>query len=337
MTGKSALDTHALFTHSPNFKNMSRVSHLLRKVLGVSKSPPIPPGGFALGMTVKNEQSFCRQYARDRYTGVGEIVDLGCWMGATTIAFSKGLAKNGKLACGANRKRIHSYDLFQWHPTMDREVKGTPLEGKFKPGESFLAEFELRTKRYEAHFTIHPGDVSGHPWNHGPIELLFVDAMKAADTARVIVRDFYPHLIPGVSVVAHQDFAHFFTGWIHLIQYRLRDYFEFESEVKRACTVVFRLTKSIPAELLDQDWSLEKVSLAELNAAFDYSASLVGADKQEQIASARAMAHLHRGERDLAEQVAKDFLWKNVAELLYRDQRPDLVDVREALDEQSPK
>ncbi len=311
---------------------MSRVSSLLRKVLGVSKSPPNPPGGIALGMTVKNEQTFCRHYTRDRYTGAGEIVDLGCWMGATTIAFSKGLRKNLKLAPGANQKRIHSYDLFQWHRTMDVNVAGTPLEGKYKEGESFLAEFQSRTKPYEEHFTIHPGDVSKHPWSGGPIELLFVDAMKAPDTARVIVRDFYPHLIPGVSLVAHQDFAHFYTGWIHLIQYRLREYFDFDSEVKRSCTVLFKLKKAIPAPLLDQDWALENADLAELSAAFDYSASLVSADKQEQIAAARAMSHVHRGEPELAAQVAKDFMWKNVGSYLFRDQRPDLVDVRAALE-----
>ncbi len=310
---------------------MSRVSSILRKFFGVSKTHN-PPGGISLGMTVKSEQIFCRHYARDRYTGAGEIVDLGCWMGATTIAFSKGLRKNVKLAPGANQKRIHSYDLFQWHPTMDLNVKGTSLEGKYQPGDSFLADFEVRTKPYVEHFTIHPGDVSLHPWKSGPIELLFVDAMKMPDTARVIVRNFYPHLIPGVSIVAHQDFAHFFTGWIHLIQYRLRDYFDFDSEVKRSCTVNFKLKKAIPAELLDQDWSLEKITLEEMNAAFDYSASLVSQDKQEQIASARAMAHVHRGERDLAEDVAKDFMWANVGQYLYRDQRPDLVDVRAALE-----
>ncbi len=316
---------------------MSRVSSILRKFLGGSKTHGPPGGGVALGMTVKSEQTFCRHYARDSYTGAGEIVDLGCWLGATTIAFSKGLRKNVNLAPGAKLKRIHSYDLFQWHPTMDREVKGTSVDGKFRTGDNFLPEFEARTDPFKEHFSIHAGDVSAHQWKGDPIEMLFVDAMKLPATARAIVRIFYPHLIPGVSVVAHQDFAHFFTGWIHLIQYRLRDYFEFDSEVKRACTVVFRLTKSIPAELLDQDWSLEKISLAELNAAFDYSASLVSADKQEQIASARAMAHVHRGEQDLAEQVAKNFLWKNVADLLYRDQRPDLVDVREAMDEASSK
>ena len=315
---------------------MSRVSSILRKFLGVSKTHN-PPGGISLGMTVKSEQTFCRHYARDRFTGAGEIVDLGCWMGATTIAFSKGLRKNLKLAPGKNQNRIHSYDLFQWHPTMNLNVKGTSLEGKYQVGDSFLSEFVTRTKPYEEHFTVHAGDVSTHPWKDGAIELLFVDAMKTAGTARVIVREFYPHLVPGLSLIAHQDYAHFFTGWIHLIQYRLRDYFEFDSEVKRSCTVIFKLKKAIPAALLDQDWSLESITLDELNAAFDYSASLVSLDKQEQIAAARAMAHVHRGERDLAGQVAKDFMWANVTNYLYRDQRPDLCDVRLALDEPSSK
>ena len=310
---------------------MSRVSSILRKVLGVSKSAPKTPGGIELGMTVKTEQTFCRHYARDRFTGAGEIVDLGCWMGATTIAFSKGLKKNLKLQPEQKLKRIHSYDLFKWHPTMDANAKGTPLEGRYREGDSFLPEFETRTAYWKDHFTVHPGDLNAHAWDSRPIEMLFVDAMKAPDTAGAILRKFYPHLRPGLSVVAHQDFAHFFTGWIHLIQYRLREYFDFDSEVKRSCTVVFKLKSPIPAHLLDQDCDLKNASLEEIEAAFDYSASIVSIDKQEQIAAARAMSHLHRGEPDRAEKVARDFMWANVANYLYRDQRPDLVDVRAAM------
>jgi len=307
---------------------MSRVSSLIRKVLGTSKSPPKPPGGVELGMTVKTEQTFCRHYARDRYTGQGEIVDLGCWMGATTITFSKGLRQNPRLRKEQIQKRIHSYDLFRWHRSMDANVQGTPLAGRFREGESFLSEFETRTAPYQEHYTVHPGDLNQHPWKGGSIEMLFVDAMKWTDTAQSILRTFYPHLIPGVSLVAHQDFAHFYTGWIHLIQYRLRDYFDFDSEVKRSCTVVFKLKRAIPQKLLEQDCTLEHADLAEINAAFDYSASLVSTDKQEQIAAARAMAHVHRGELDLAEKVAMEFMWKHVGNYLYRGQRPDLVDVR---------
>ena len=49
-----------------------------------------------------------------------------------------GLAKNS-----ANGK-IHAYDNFIWQSWMDASSAGTPLEGKFKEGQSFLAEFERR-------------------------------------------------------------------------------------------------------------------------------------------------------------------------------------------------
>lgn len=307
---------------------MSRLSSVFKPVLqrlGIARKPAAPT---ELGMTVPNEQRFCRRYAADRYTGAGAIGDLGCWMGATTISFSKGLRENAQLTPEGKKKRIHSYDLFRWHPSMDPNVRGTPLEGKFREGDSFLPEFEARTAPWAEHFTLHPGDINDHPWTGGPIEMLFVDAMKWPDTAQTILRNFYPHLIPGVSVVAQQDFAHFYTGWIHLIHYRLREYFDFDSEVPSSCTVAFKLKAAIPTALLEQDCRLETASKEELDAAFAYSASLVGPDKQEQIAAAHAMAYAHRGEIEAAERLARDFMWQNVSSYLYRKQRPEFIAVR---------
>jgi predicted O-methyltransferase YrrM len=43
------------------------------------------------GMTCENELAFLRYYAENKYTGTGEIVDLGCWFGATSIALAQGL------------------------------------------------------------------------------------------------------------------------------------------------------------------------------------------------------------------------------------------------------
>ena len=278
-------------------------------------------------MTCGNEQGFCRDYARDLFTGVGEIVDMGCWMGATTVSFSKGLRDNRRLASEKRRKRIHSYDLFQWHSSMDPNVRGTPLEGRFREGESFLPEFETRTSRWTDYFNVNAGDVNKTVWTRGPIELLFVDAMKTPTTARSILKIFYPHLIPGVSLVAHQDFGHFFTGWIHLIQYRLRDYFEFFQEVKKSSTVVFKLKAAIPAELLDQDCFLEHAEPREITDAFAYSASLIGPTMQERVAAGHAMAHLHRGDNELAERVAVDFIMSHLRDYRFFDRRSVMGDL----------
>ena len=273
------------------------------------------------GMTCGNEQGFCRDYARELFTGAGEIVDMGCWMGATTVSFAKGLRENQRLAPEQRRKRIHSYDLFQWHPSMDPNVRGTPLEGRFREGESFLPEFARRTAKWTPYFHVTAADVRAVAWTGGPVELLFVDAMKWPDTAAAILKKFYPHLIPGVSLVAHQDFGHFFTGWIHLIQYRLRDYFEFYQEVKKSSTVVFKLKAAIPPALLEQDCFLENASAAEIAEAFAYSAGLVSASMQERVAAGLAMAHLHRGEREMAEKVALDFIMGHLRDYRFYDRR----------------
>ena len=307
---------------------MSRVSLLIRNLLGTKKSAANPGEDprAELGMTSGNEQTFCRNYARETYTGAGEIVDLGCWMGATTVSFAKGLRRNPRLTPERRRKRVHSYDLFRWHPTMEREVKGTPLEGKYREGDSFLPEFEARTAEWSEYFSVNAGDIKAAPWTGGPIELLFVDAMKWPDTAAYILKDFYPHLVPGLSLVAHQDFGDFYTGWIHLIQYRLREYFEFFQEVKKSATVVFKLKSAIPAALLDQDCFLDRASMEEITAAFDYSASLVSKSMQERVAAGRAMAHFHRGEPTLAERAMLDFILNHLGDYRFHDRRSVMVE-----------
>jgi hypothetical protein len=321
---------------------ISRIARMIGGLLGgkTSGAETVTEPRSELGMTSGNEQTFCRNYAREIYTGAGEIVDLGCWLGATTIAFAKGLRRNRRLTPKQRRKRIHSYDLFRWHPTMDREVRGTPLEGKFREGDSFLSEFNQRTAAWNEYFSLHVGDLKTAPWTDGPIELLFVDAMKWPDTAAFIVKNFYPHLRPGISLVAHQDFGDFFTGWIHLIHYRLRDYFEFFQEVKKSATVVFKLKTAIPSALLDQDCFLEHASHEEITAAFDYSASLVSGSMQERIAAGRAMAHLHRGEPEFAKKVILEFILSHLAEYRFHDRRSVLAafysEYQRRLDENAP-
>jgi Methyltransferase domain len=307
---------------------VSRLTILINRLFGENKTgrKTSEDPREELGMTSGNEQTFCRNYARELYTGAGEIVDLGCWLGATTVSFSKGLRRNPRIAAGRKSKRIHSYDLFRWHPTMDREVKGTPLEGKYRDGDSFLPEFEKRTASWSEYFRVNAGDIKAAPWTGGPIELLFVDAMKWPDTAAYILKDFYPHLIPGVSLVAHQDFGDFYTGWIHLIQYRLRDYFEFFQEVKKSATVVFRLKTAIPPALLEQDCFLDHASQEEIAAAFDYSSSLVSPSMQERVTAGRAMAHFHRGEPELAKKVMLDFILGHLGSYRFQDRRSVMVE-----------
>jgi len=250
-------------------------------------------------MTSWHEQDWLRTYAACTYRGRGAIVDLGCFLGATTIALAEGLALN------TNRKRrqIHAYDLFRWSEGFELWAKGKEVEGQFELGGSFLSEFLKRTDRWRDCIAVHEENLKHAQWRNGPIEFVLVDAMKTAETARAILRAFFPHLLPAISYVAHQDFAHAYTPWIHLSTFRLRDYFSVAADVPASGTTVFRCEKELSQPLVDMDVSFSKTTTEETEAAFEYSLSLVPDEKKGNIIAAKAMAYLERGDIARAREI----------------------------------
>jgi len=249
------------------------------------------------GMTSRPEQRWLRNYAAQRYRGVGAIVDLGCFLGATTIALAEGLELNRK----ANRKQIYAYDLFIWNKRYEARARGKEVEGLFTIGGSFLPEFLRRTQNWRDYIVIHEEDLRHARWEHGPIEFLFIDAMKSPEVATAIASNFFLHLVPAKSYVAHQDFPHCFAPWIHFLTFRLRDYFRFVADLPQSS--LFRLEREIEPQALVRDLSPAAVSPAEIEAAFDYSISLVGDDKKANVTAAKAVAYVERGEFTRAHQI----------------------------------
>ena len=252
------------------------------------------------GMTSREEQQYCRSYTHDTYTGIGEIVDLGCWLGSTTIPLAQGLRKN--LNRYTRRERIHAYDLFLWEKWMDPYMPG--CRKTYSPGESFLGEYKARTRKYSSLIRIYPGDLHQLGWIGKPIEFLLVDAMKSQELAESIVKCFYPSLIPEKSLLLHQDFKHFYTSWIHLIQYRLRDYFSFETDIPNSSSVVFRLKKRLEYDPSVVDF--KSFTDREVDQAFDYSMALVGGNNSN-IAAAKVMYFIHQDRTVEAKRVLDGF------------------------------
>lgn len=267
--------------------------------------------GELVGMTSKTEQDYFARYGAQIYSGKGEIVDLGCWLGSTTIPLVKGLLKNPAFA--DSNKKVYAYDLFVWFDWMNSSALGTNLAGKYKEGDSFVEEFKRRTKSFAGRIETRAGDLKQIGWTGEPIEFLLVDAMKNWDLANHVVRDFYPSLVPHESLVLHQDFAHFFTPWIHLLQWKFRANFEFVEEVPRSQSVVFRLTNRIADELLNKDYSFASFSDAEVDAAFDYSMNLVSAEKLPNVAAAKVMWFLHQEKREQARSEFENLLRQGVS------------------------
>ncbi len=252
------------------------------------------------GMTSASEQAYFQWYAKHIYTGSGEIVDLGCWLGSTTIPLAIGLVKNPNSKASAGK--IYAYDNFIWQSWMDESVAGTPLDGKYQDGDSFLEEFSKRIGPGKDRIRVHAGDLRQIAWDGGKIEFLLIDAMKSWELANSIVRAFYPALIPGSSFVLHQDFAHWYTSWIHLLHYRFRQYFDMAYDIPHSTSIVFKLRKSLPSQLTTKTYSLSSFKASEIHSAFDYSLSLVCKNKRPNVAAAKVMLFIHLGDLSQAQR-----------------------------------
>lgn len=148
-----------------------------------------------------------------------------------------------------------------------------------------------------------PADLGQYEWSGGPIKILLVDAMKNEELAIRIPRNFFPSLVPG-SLLIHQDFKHYYTSWIHVLQYQLRPYFRFYRSVPSG-TVAFEVLASIPREAVDRATEFATIPDDETEASFRHSLELVGPDERANIAAAHVMHYLHLKRKERASQIVE--------------------------------
>jgi hypothetical protein len=123
--------------------------------------------------------------------------------------------------------------------------------------------------------------------------------MKNENLAIKIPRNFFPSLLAG-GLLIHQDFKHYYTSWIHVLQYRLRQYFRLDQSVLRSGTAAFEVLAPIPKDAVDRATDFSRIPDDEIEASFRYSIDLVGPDECTNIAAAHAMHYVHLGRKDTA-------------------------------------
>jgi hypothetical protein len=179
--------------------------------------------------------------ARDYYSGQGAILDAGCFLGGSTMALAQGLLDRGD----RRQALIHAFDLFQADPFM---IEYYLPGGEYLPGDSFLPLYEKSIDSVRQLVQVHAGDLRQVSWTEGPIEIFFIDIAKSWETNDHLVTEFFPHLIPGRSIVVQQDYVHEWCPWLHVAMERLAEYFEPLGFVEHN-TMVYRLDRPIPREL----------------------------------------------------------------------------------------
>ncbi|MBY8977015.1 class I SAM-dependent methyltransferase [Rhodobacteraceae bacterium NNCM2] len=169
-------------------------------------------------MLCEDESRLLYWLGRHWATGAGATCDLGCFAGGSTARLAAGLADAGVTA------PVRAYDFFTVAP--DHKDKFLYANGVAAfEGNDMLPVVESLLSPWRDLVTLHRGDVAEQSWNSGPIEILFIDVMKTPETADAIARNFYPSLIPGRSVIVHQDYQHWRQPWIAAQMSRLRGAF----------------------------------------------------------------------------------------------------------------
>jgi hypothetical protein len=233
-------------------------------------------------MLVPDELRLLHYLADECYTGEGSIVDAGCFLGGSTLALADGLRRNLQRRRLVETKLIHTYDRFE----IEDWTLGRYFSGSAKVGESFRPLFDCHIAPYSDLVEVHEGDVCSFPWRGGPIEILFIDIAKHWTVCDWVTWQFFPHLIPGKSVVIQQDYLyHHWVAWLHITMEFYSDYFEYVCDTG-VNSVVFLNTKSIPEDVL-RDQTVASLSTAEKIELMDRAAGRFSDARADLLRSAK--------------------------------------------------
>ena len=220
------------------------------------------------------------------FTGAGQIVEFGPWLGSLTNALAEGLKQNK--AIKKTSGLIETYDHFEWNRFMEHWVAGSNLEGVFEVGDRFLDEYKRRISDQLDLVSVHVSNLETTTWKGKPIELLVNDAWKSLPIVRNTVFQFFPNLIPEKSYVAHQDYLWITESFIHIAMYRLRRSFEFRLRIPESTMVVFRCIDKQP-DLIDFfPLTFSEFCEDEIEEAFAWSQSILPAEVHQLIKAAKA-------------------------------------------------
>lgn len=195
------------------------------------------------GMIGREERRALYWIGKSWFGGAGAIVDAGAYVGASAFCLAAGVADNPKM--GRKKPVIYSFDYF----TAIDDYVAEQLSRDFRPfaaGESYIDIFLRQVRPYEGLVRAVPGNFLEQRWRGDPIEALFIDIAKTHGLNSHLIREFFPCLIPGHSLVVQQDFYHCWHPYIHITMEALAPFFEIVDEHIEYQSRLYLCTKRIP-------------------------------------------------------------------------------------------
>lgn len=170
------------------------------------------------------------------YEGWGAVVDLGPWLGSSTMALAAGLRGRGL------RTPVDSFDLFVWQEHMEAAAPAG-----LAAGADFRPLFDRETAPYAANIDARRQDLRCFRWDRGPVEILHVDAAESWELTNAILRGFAHALQPQRSRVVVRNFRYYGCHWLPLIFDSRPDLWEPVEGESEGTAVTFRPLRPLPA------------------------------------------------------------------------------------------
>jgi hypothetical protein len=197
-------------------------------------------------MLSKDERRVLYGLARDYARDDAAIVDAGCFLGGSTAALLAGVRDRTD---PWNGPPVASYDLFRVEAyTMQKFFRD---DAEAQVGASFRERFDANVARFDVPHVVHEGDITRIGWDGGPIDVLFLDVLKSWEINDAVLRDFFPALVPGRSVIVHQDYAGGYMPWIAITVELMRDSLLLLDWMEWGTHVYF-VERELPADVIEQ-------------------------------------------------------------------------------------
>jgi hypothetical protein len=206
----------------------------------------LPPDAVGIPtMLSKSERRLLYSLARDYATGDASLVDAGCFLGGSTAALLAGVRDRPDRWTGPP---VESYDLFRVEAfTIEKFFRDYP---DAQVGESFRPRFDSHVAPFDVSHVVHEGDITEIGWSGEPIDVLFLDVLKSWEINDAVLRDFFPSLVPGRSVIVHQDYGWGETPWIPITVELMRDSLVLLDWMEWGSHVFF-VERELPAAVLE--------------------------------------------------------------------------------------
>lgn len=197
------------------------------------------------------ERELYYRVASENYQGLGEIVEVGCFFGASTSSFAAGLQDNKHVH--NKLSRIHVYDLFEMEESNIKSFVKPEFAHLVKVGDDFSPIFMEYVKPYAHMLKVNKGDARNIVWSGKPIEILFIDCAHTPEFFQSLIRIFYPYLIPGLSLVIDQDAFFHHAWWITVKNELLSKHLKVQEYAES--TLVCKFLSPLDESFLKRNWA----------------------------------------------------------------------------------